>query len=253
MPCGSQEEHSLMTSCWEVESLQCSLLACESCLKLRCGQNESTRALLDNRERGGVLVFCTLHTRHIDTDCSALLKTDNKSSHTHPLTLQLHITWHCVERVSKLGVPHVFSCFRVFVSFPRFPYVSLFRVFCPQTCSSSLFHNLLLSRLHRPVLLLAKSPAAIFFAQGIDLHGTVEPRRCDFSWCQRAVRTKEYHVSRFRDDMYFKAFASFSLNINILFTMSEISPICDRKVTGPSTPACETYPMKMLGSVLVLG
>ena len=129
MPCGSQEEHSLTTSSWEVQSLQYSLLACESCLKLRCGQNESTRALLDNRERGGVLVFCTLLTRHIDTDCSALLKTANKSSHTHPLTLQLHITWHCVERVSKLGVPHVFSCFRVFLSFLRFRHVSLFRVF----------------------------------------------------------------------------------------------------------------------------
>ena len=59
-----------------------------------------------------ISLLCTLLSHlcahHDDTsthvDCSALFKTDYKeSSRTCPPTLQLHITLHCVERVSKLG------------------------------------------------------------------------------------------------------------------------------------------------------
>ena len=56
--------------------------------------------------------LCSAHFRHTcahhdDTsthvNSSALFKTDYKSSHTCPITLQLHITGHRVEHVSKLG------------------------------------------------------------------------------------------------------------------------------------------------------
>ena len=55
-------------------------------------------------------MFCTLSSQlcadHVDTsthvDCNAFLKIP-ECDHTFARSLQLCITWHCVDRVSKLG------------------------------------------------------------------------------------------------------------------------------------------------------